>query len=520
MNDLIGFLNRLARASCMSNRPASRSLCIDEGTNNMGTVDYPIGMKNGQWIEEKFLRAAALQSLKLSDISVMQPTMCFGICEVFPNVPGVRDPVVFGTLQSGQLMDTHLAFLGPDTEGYFHLVRIASLKHNRQPHQVVYAGQTASVAIRFQASSVPGSPSPNTRPKADNLFLLENDENSPNHNQLSNNHKQSHLSTMIRRGMMLISHASWSDAPINSLDIPCKLTHMANSDRLIAVAWTFRLEVRFRLSVFTHSNASAPMQPPLPVQNQRVNVYAGCVAQAAVVVEAEDVIQNTPEPEAQKGGEKNQSSQNEGTLLIRFTRHPEYLEVGRRVILTWAGYAKAIGYVRSLHELCTPDSDAQNACMLQPDGRLTTTNTTDPPSPDFERYTSPTPMPIPSHFAMIDQMSFFLSESECDNDAELKSACWSMLSSSLGCHSGMRKHSKRYSNSILSATIPSTDVSQHAVQSDVIPSKPINADQSEVDHSLGENPDHTQNSESVSSSKCSSRKRGPHRRRRRRKRRG
>lgn len=85
--------------------------------------------------------------------------------------------------------------------------------------------------------------------------------------------------------------------------IPLKITHTADATPSIAVVWAFTLEISCQLPALTNLNASpTPVKPPLPVPNQRVNVYAGCVAQAAIVV---DSPARTEEAQDQIAQDKN-----------------------------------------------------------------------------------------------------------------------------------------------------------------------------------------------------------------------
>ncbi|THD28573.1 GTP-binding protein 2 [Fasciola hepatica] len=505
LDELLLFLGRLACACRLTSRSRIESnLGVVAVTN---TKDHSNQATESHLAEERFLRSAT-SSLKLSGAAAMHSTMRFEICEVFPNVPGVRDPVVFGMLHSGQLMDSHLAFLGPDVEGYFHLVRIVSLKHNRQPHHVVYAGQTASVAIRFQASlSTPSSPST----KSDNLFLFENDENSPNQVRLSQ--KQSHLPTVIRRGMVLISHMSWSDWHGDPSDVPFKLTHKADSDRLIAVVWAFTLEVCCQLSVFNGLNASPPVKPPLPIPSQRVNVYAGCVAQAAIVVETVMTTEKEDKAVEQDNDERGMN-QSCGRLFIRFTRYPEYLEVGRPVIITWVGCAKAVGRVHSLHDLVTPDTPCNSECKLQPGGQLTTSVSS--PVPEKCAIFSPTSY---TYSTVVDQLAFFLSEPECDA-YESRYACFDAISSSLGDHHcGVRAESSQQCLSTATAAtiiLPDANLKHSADSENSQSCSQTTTKKLHTTSPASANSEQIKNVPSVSESKSTSRKKGRRRRRRKR----
>lgn len=527
MGELLRFLGRLACACRLSGHPRLETCCIPSGSSfGLGSGTNAPGHSNeaaeSRSAEDNFLQSAT-SSLKLCGIAAVQSTMYFAICEVFPNVPGVRDPVVFGTLHSGQLMDNHLAYLGPDVEGYFHLVRIVSLKHNRQPHQVVFACQTASVAVRFQTSLSPPS-FPST--KSDNLFLFENDENSPTQIRPS---AQSHLPIMIRRGMVLISHASWSDWHGDMATIPLKIAHTANTSPSIAVVWAFTLEICCQLLALTGLNASpTPVKPPLPVPNQRVNVYAGCVAQAAIIVDYPAGTEEVQDQTTQDKNEQHGANQPCGRLLIRFTRHPEYLEVGRPVIITWAGYAKAVGHVHALHDLVTLDVDSSSSCKLQPDGQLATA---DPVSGLLSKTWTICDTPSPENSTLVDQLSFFFSEPECDLD-EFRSTEFDTFSSSLGdhyCRSPPAESDKwRLSVGRTKAASPVTvsspidnikrSLDQYQPQTSKETTTKLDAN-CPTSITTTTNPEQVRNTASVSAaSKSTSRKRG--RRRRRRKRRG
>ncbi|KAF8567194.1 hypothetical protein P879_08916 [Paragonimus westermani] len=182
-------------------------------------------------------------------------------------------------------------------------------------------------------------------------FELDHDENMPEVINTDTSYSLPHdqlLPLPLRRGMVMLSNASWS-ASYSELvklviPVPLKLPHVVvdaadvgdSLKQSVGVAWAIEVELFHRLSIFPGMSPSPVVIPPLPLIKQRVNVYAGCIAQPGVVVMEVDVLK---------------SPEKVPRLRIRFTRHPEYVDVDRQVILTWAGCAKAVGRVVALHEL-------------------------------------------------------------------------------------------------------------------------------------------------------------------------
>ncbi|KAF6775676.1 hypothetical protein AHF37_04771 [Paragonimus kellicotti] len=259
--------------------------------------------------------------------------------------------------------------------GEFHLIQITSLHHNRQPYAVIYAGQTASVAVHFLAHSRSTMSNPTdtmsfaTAPltglsdfstiQHHRAFELDHDENMPEVSNTDTSYslpRDQLLPLSLRRGMVMLSNASWS-ASYSELvkfviPVPLKLPHVVVADtdvddsskQSVGVAWAIEVEVFHRLSIFPGMSPSPVVIPPLPLTKQRVNVYAGCIAQPGVVVMEADV---------------SKSPEKVPRLRIRFTRHPEYVDVDRQVILTWVGCAKAVGRVVALCELFPSSTSAE-----------------------------------------------------------------------------------------------------------------------------------------------------------------
>ncbi|CAL8088662.1 unnamed protein product [Calicophoron daubneyi] len=282
--------------------------------------------------------------------------ICFWVNQVFEHIPGVPDPVLYGKIQSGQLNINQFAWLGPDQFGEFHLVRVVSLMHNRLPHSVVYAGQTASVAVHFIAGSTLDYDSDRkvkTQPDHPiysghrQYYKAENDENVPKDTDSSGSPNSSTSTTpvILRRGMVLISHQSWSTnyGSLLNLDnpLPFRLPRCIGVNSSVGVAWTVGLALTHLLPASPTVSGSPAALPTLPLLNQQVTVYAGCVAQSAVVL-----------AESETGPPVGEHSNN-AHIAVRFVRRPEYLEVNRRIILTWASCAKAVGYISSLRDLVT-----------------------------------------------------------------------------------------------------------------------------------------------------------------------
>ncbi|CAH8508034.1 unnamed protein product [Schistosoma turkestanicum] len=163
------------------------------------------------------------------------------------------------------------------------------------------------------------------------------------------------------------------------------------------VVWTVKLQLMpRRLPIVSFKLGNPPViLTPIPLIGQRVNIYAGCICQTGIILESNtDNDENHSsskyqqcESEQKSTTATNTTNHDDGSdvsnkthlnnptyILLRFTRHPELVEIGRQFILTWNGNLKAIGYAI---ELIDPVKQQQQYyhCTLN-DTTNTTTDTT------------------------------------------------------------------------------------------------------------------------------------------------
>nr|CAH8851593.1 unnamed protein product [Trichobilharzia regenti] len=105
----------------------------------------------------------------------------FWINQVYTQIPGVCNPVLVGRVQLGQLLNNQILWLGPDHFGDFYPVQIVSLMHNRQVHEIVYAGQLASMEVHFLPKSW------NNLSYSQRIHILQNISSSYNNNNNNTN---------------------------------------------------------------------------------------------------------------------------------------------------------------------------------------------------------------------------------------------------------------------------------------------------------------------------------------------
>ncbi|CAH8851831.1 unnamed protein product [Trichobilharzia szidati] len=119
----------------------------------------------------------------------------FWINQVYTQIPGVCNPVLVGRVQLGQLLNNQILWLGPDHFGDFYPVQIVSLMHNRQVHEIVYAGQLASMEVHFLPKSW------NTLSYTQRIHILQNISSSYNN---SNNNTNGIMNQQNKRSQYLL----------------------------------------------------------------------------------------------------------------------------------------------------------------------------------------------------------------------------------------------------------------------------------------------------------------------------
>ncbi|KAH8878473.1 GTP-binding protein 2 [Schistosoma japonicum] len=288
----------------------------------------------------------------------------FWINQVYTQIPGVCNPVIVGRVQLGQLLNNQILWLGPDQFGDFYPVQIVSLMHNRQVHDIVYAGQSASMEVYFL-------------PKTWNTMTQKQ-----RHNILQSNP-------------------------------PVILT-------------------------------------PIPSSGQRVSIYAGCICQSGVILE---VIQQCKHEEDDEGCVNNQNHLDDTTyVVLRFTRHPELLEIGRKFILTWNGNLKTVGYAV---ELIDPLNQYSTSLMT-----ALSNNTTD--TTHFSNYSS-----NDMHILNKIDHTYWTNHKNAVSFQEKDDYDWSTLRQSFINRTMTLMNSSscdidKYSSQILSSSLPSSCIETHA----------------------------------------------------------
>ncbi|CAH8572201.1 unnamed protein product [Schistosoma rodhaini] len=159
IDNLMHFLSRL---SCLNQSPLP-ALSISSSSSSLTTDSRsPEQQQRQQSIEfNKFSNENHIQ-LMFSKIHEQMKIIktyrdfngtLFWINQVYTQIPGVSNPVIVGRVQLGQLLNNQILWLGPDQFGDFYPVQIVSLMHNRQVHDIVYAGQSASMEVYFLPKS-------------------------------------------------------------------------------------------------------------------------------------------------------------------------------------------------------------------------------------------------------------------------------------------------------------------------------------------------------------------------------
>lgn len=318
------------------------------------SADFSFGSRK----EQLFLSTVS-QSLTKALQPSCSTLVRFDVAEVFACVRGVPDPVLFGFVRSGQIANGDLLWLGPDQAGRFHLVQIMSLYHDRQPHSVVFAGQTASVAVRFlhaasRRISKSGSAFFNTS------LQVGNEENHPSNLASNLSLELDHISPIgLRRGMILIAATTWAN-PSSSLllmqssaNLPCCLPFL--STEFVGITKVVEVEITHRLPIFPNLPPAPLVIPRLPVVKQKVAFHCGCITQTVTVISTELPSSN---------------SNHLPRLTLRFLRYPEYLKYGSQIILTWAGCAKAIGRLVGLPASIRWTDNDEHSHYITPSGDI------------------------------------------------------------------------------------------------------------------------------------------------------
>nr|CAX73108.1 GTP-binding protein 2 [Schistosoma japonicum] len=157
IENLMHFLSRLSRLnhySLMLDMPISltNSSSQEQQLNQQQNIEQQHSLEFIEFSNEKHIQ---LMLIKINEQMNIIKTYrdfngtLFWINQVYTQIPGVCNPVIVGRVQLGQLLNNQILWLGPDQFGDFYPVQIVSLMHNRQVHDIVYAGQSASMEVYF-----------------------------------------------------------------------------------------------------------------------------------------------------------------------------------------------------------------------------------------------------------------------------------------------------------------------------------------------------------------------------------
>ncbi|CAH8557079.1 unnamed protein product [Heterobilharzia americana] len=456
IDNLIQFLSRLSCLNHPINELSLQSELSSVNFNQKSTVKYHQQTKLQQTINLTDFSNQNQITLILNKIREQMKIVktyrdfngtLFWINQVFTQIPGVSNPVLVGRVQLGQLLNNQILWLGPDHFGDFCPVQIVSLMHNRQVHDIVYAGQSASMEVNFLPKSWNSlthqerinilqniSSSYHSLDQKRSQFLLfsndndtGNEENIPynnyNHKKISNhgvhddnhNHnnneekeKTTNRSDMyqfsspikLRRGMILLtypmlmnSHLSTYVLSSSTIDSPSSSSssspnqssspsigesfiwnqHLKSKHQInFTVVWTVKLQLIHRLPIVSFKLGTPPIiLTPIPPVGQRVTIYAGCICQTGVILDSSIEEHHHHHQRRQKQNDKEHNHLTETThIYVRFTRHPEWIELGRQFILTWNGNLKTIGYAVGLID----PLNHNNTILPHPPPPTTTTN--------------------------------------------------------------------------------------------------------------------------------------------------
>lgn len=120
MDKLIRFLSRLGR-SVRLDLPSPTTSSVPQAAVQL---DHPellpesveTSLQSSEQAEDGFVCSVnrLLEHLVVMSTSHSAESVCFWVNHVFTRVPGVSDPILLGTVFSGQLTNNQLAWLGPD----------------------------------------------------------------------------------------------------------------------------------------------------------------------------------------------------------------------------------------------------------------------------------------------------------------------------------------------------------------------------------------------------------------------
>ncbi|VUZ56331.1 unnamed protein product [Hymenolepis diminuta] len=221
------------------------------------------------------------------------------VTRVFNNVPGVGNPVLEILVRNGEVNNDQRLWLGPNEEGLFYPVRVVELRYNRHPHHVLFKDQIGSLLAVGESMS-------------------DEAENFPT----------------PRRGMVMVN------APPATSSTP----HQPS----IAVCWSFSIS---NLVWIAPGTSGACLQP-----NSTVGIHTANVMQYA------RVLKSTLTSE-QLASTVDHFRGNPDSVILRldpshrlhvvFLRQPEFLELGRQVVISRNNVANIVGIVAGFDHAIT-----------------------------------------------------------------------------------------------------------------------------------------------------------------------
>ncbi|VDD82793.1 unnamed protein product [Mesocestoides corti] len=221
------------------------------------------------------------------------------ITKVFGHVPGVNNPVLEVLIKMGEVHEGQRLWLGPDEEGKFYSITVVELRHNRHPHHVLHKDQLGSLV------AVP-------EPSFDANFPF------------------------LRRGMVMVNAEPTTTT--------CPLTETPS----IAVCWSICIA---NLIWMSSSSGNVVLQP-----NSTVGIHAGNVLQYARVLEtsisANHLTYITGRSRTNLDSVILQLDSSH-EIVVAFLRQPEFLELGRQVVISVNNVAKAVGTVYAFKDVIT-----------------------------------------------------------------------------------------------------------------------------------------------------------------------
>ncbi|EUB64375.1 GTP-binding protein 2 [Echinococcus granulosus] len=223
------------------------------------------------------------------------------VTKVFSSVPGVDSPILEVLVKMGQVHEDQRLWLGPDEEGLFHQIRVIELRHNRHPHHVLYKDQLGSLL------AVPETP--------DGTYF-----------------------PLPRKGMVMVSAEP---------TVGCSV-----ADPSIGVCWSFCIS---NLIWLAPSTGGTCLQ-----RNSTVGVHAGNVLQYARVLETTFSCDQLTRAIDCLGVDSNSvilRLDSSHKVVVSFIRQPEFLELGRQVVISVNNVARAVGTVAAFKRIITAFSN-------------------------------------------------------------------------------------------------------------------------------------------------------------------